>query len=150
MAAVDDVSDVPEEWRVILHNWRTVPIHCANNHVFLEIDNVGLWQCKQHICEPKVLKNGDVLWPCCGGRGRDHPGCVDADHRRKDIVKRYNSNHDIKLPPIVASRLLQHYKRVKGKHVLTPGFGGEDPVTGEVIVARFDSFKQEVYHVPGL
>lgn len=70
-----------QTWASIIHKWSRIQQTCARcGAVFFEIDNIGLWKCKQH---PMSL-DGDLKYRCCGisvyNRTPKSIGCVPCDH----------------------------------------------------------------------
>lgn len=50
-------------------------VWCNTN--YHEIDNIGLWRCRQHVCP---LDTSSGIWTCCQ-RPQRREGCVSAHHR---------------------------------------------------------------------
>lgn len=110
-----------EKVRDWFERWR----HCTRcRRVYREADNLGQWQCRQHMrttfgpsdTDPRTGRpmedaHGRPLWRCCGRPELDvydprasSNGCVPADHTEHQHA--YTAAHDMDVP----LRLLEHVR----------------------------------------
>jgi hypothetical protein len=79
-----------KEWQKKIEEWQQVERRCLKcGLLFYEMDNIGKWQCKQHVLDYNHTQDGIFYkagsWDCCGKkekRGRElrANGCVRSDH----------------------------------------------------------------------
>jgi hypothetical protein len=88
---------VDKQWHDVLTKWSYEQHECINcGKRYVEIDNIGKWQCKQH---PLPWKDGQ--WQCCKskvtcGDASRPVGCIRADHSHS--TPKYTEQFDIPVP----------------------------------------------------
>lgn len=116
-SVVDAYFTLPQEWLEAMDKWRSIPLECARcGEDYFECNNIGQWQCKQHVGQWNMTQNGKFYsigrWDCCGDYNRENPpsgptGCVKSDH---SIMRSpYTRRDDMTVP-----NFLLQYIRVDG------------------------------------
>ncbi len=91
-----------QEWEKIVSEMLNTKSICSRCKVrYLEIDNIGKWECSQH----SLPLNSKGFYLCCGTKygtnGMMGIGCVKADHNCDNFS--YNNEYDFPMPVVCLS-----------------------------------------------
>jgi len=113
-----DNENIPIEWQRLIYKYKCIQKLCTKcNSLFLEINNVGSWKCKQHIISNSFeipASDGKARWPCCGELNiHTNNGCIPADHNAQILP--FTVYDDIWLPLSIAPIILKYDHKTKVK-----------------------------------
>lgn len=136
-----------KKWQKRLEEWESIQYHCKKCGLsYFEKDNIGKWQCKQHVLpfnENEVgMFHGAYQWDCCGyrikqGKPLKANGCVRSDHTQ--LMSHYTEQDDIYIDKALITLILPGKESIVDVYsARETKFIRKDYEPGDYIARRYD------------